>query len=95
MPGMFEGEPLSGSTANDVGIRMTWNAPDRGLDNVDGIYDRPPGGDYRIDWSDDGVKWQLGQSGYPSHRGVEASPPCGRASYDITAFSPRTATTSA
>jgi hypothetical protein len=60
MPGIFNGEPLSGSTANDVGIRMTWNAPDRD-DSDDGINDRPPGGDYRIDWSDDGVKWQLGQ----------------------------------
>ena len=53
MPADFKGEPLSGSTANEVGIRMTWNPP--------GATDRPPAGDYRIDWSEDGLKWQRGQ----------------------------------
>ena len=59
-PGMFEGEPLSGSTANEVGIRLTWNASVID-DDGDGTNDRPPAGDYRIDWSEDGLKWQRGQ----------------------------------
>ena len=59
-PAEFKGEPLSGSTENEVGIRLTWNVPDRD-DDDDGTIDRPPGGDYRIDWSLDGLKWQRAQ----------------------------------